>query len=389
MMLLSCAACGTVDTPETTLAPETTEAPETTAAPETTLAPETTAEPETTAAPETTAEPETEAETEPAAPLYNANVVLSEEMQKKMSKYLPTKWPAVINQIMDNITDDFMFVVQSDTHYSVAKDDAKVGYNIAALSHYLPLSCFLQLGDYIKGYYAGEAGKAENTPELTMQSLKELTRRYLTDLNTKALITYGNHDANQLWCKYYGTADQQLTGADLYENVTSKMVEHNGEDMVTNGESNYYYVDFPYDGVRIIMLNTLDGNYENSFDDLQYISPEQLQWFKDVALDTDNTVIIGAHVPLHDDFPETSGSAPSLSPQIRAAVNEFVENGGVFVAYLYGHTHKQSDMVDEHGNLHISFTTGQHNAEVVMIDFEDRHITTVGLGSPVAREFDY
>jgi hypothetical protein len=269
-------------------------------------------------------------------------------------------------------------------------NDAKTGNALKALSHYLPLSFYMHLGDYIKGYYSGEQGKLQNTPENTMTSLLELTDRYMTDANCPVLITYGNHDANQLWCKNYGTADQQLTGTDIYEHVTSKMVEHNGEDMVTDGESNYYYMDFPYDGVRVIMLNTQDGNYENSFDDLQYISDAQYEWFKNVALDTDMSVIIGAHVPLHDDFPETSGHAPSLSGKIRAAVNEFVENGGVFVAYLYGHNHIQADMVDEYGMLHLSFKSGGHNVEIVSINFEDRHIYTFGMGSGVAnREFDY
>ena len=361
-------------TPEETTAPEVT-------VPEETTAPETT-EPETTE-PETT-EPETT-----AAPVYNAPVVLSPQKQAALKQYLPTSWPATINQIMADVPTDFMFAVQTDTHYTTLSNDTKTGNNLMALSHFLPLSFYMHLGDYIKGYYSGEKGELENTPENTMTSLLELTDRYLADPNCPVLITYGNHDANQLWCKYYGTADQQLSAAEVYEHVTSKMVEHNGEDMVTNGESNYYYVDFPYDGVRVIMLNTTDGKYENTFDDLQYISYDQLQWFKNVALDTEYSVIVGAHVPLVNNFPNMSGSVPSAAYEIRAAINEFEQNGGDFIAYLYGHTHKQSDMLDEYGNLHISFREGGHHAEVVMINFENRHITTVGLNGAQGREFDY
>ena len=149
--------------PETS-APEATE-PEETTSPEVTL-PEETTEPETTE-PETT-EPETTEPETTAAPMYNAPVVLSPEKQAAMEQYLPNSWPATINRIMADVPTDFMFAVQTDTHYTFLDGDAKTGNNMNALSHYLPLSFYMHLGDYIKGYYSGEKGELQNTPENTM-----------------------------------------------------------------------------------------------------------------------------------------------------------------------------------------------------------------------------
>lgn len=323
-------------------------------------------------------------ETEPQAD----EIVLSPEMQAKLGKYIPNNWKGGIDEIMSAIPDDFMFAIQTDTHFSVV-NGGNTGNQIKALSHFVPLSFYANLGDYIRGYYQGDAGKADNTPELTMQSLKELTSRYLDDANCPVLITFGNHDTNELWCKYYGEANQQLTQADHYREVTSKLKEHNGESMVTDGESNYYYMDFPAYNARVIMLNTTDGSYENEFDSVSTISDRQLEWFKNTALNTDKNVIVMAHIPLCKEFPNSSGSIPKNAASVLEAVDSFVKNGGKFVAYMYGHTHAQSDILDEYGKLHISFKSGGSNAEVVAINFGARKIYTFGLGNVEGRDFKY
>ena len=331
------------------------------------------------------------ADTEPAeteAPETEAPIVLSPEMQEKLGGYIPKKWQSGIDEIMSNVPDDFMFAVQTDTHYSTLSGGTTAN-NLKALSHFIPLSFYANLGDYIKGYYAGDAGKSDNTPELTMTSLKELTVRYLEDANCPVLITFGNHDTNALWCKYYGEANQQLTQKDHYEQVTSKIKAHNGSAMVTDGESNYYYVDFPFDDVRVVMLNTTDGNYENSFESVSTISDRQAEWFETVALDTDMNVLVMAHIPLCKDFPDSSGSLPYNAEKITSAVEAFIKDGGKFVAYMYGHTHAQTDILDENGRLHISFRNGGGNAEVVAINFKARKIYTFGLGDVEGRDFRY
>jgi 3',5'-cyclic AMP phosphodiesterase CpdA len=169
----------------------------------------------------------------------------------------------------------------------------------------------------------------------------------------------------------------------------SKVKAHNGERMVNDGESNYFYLDFPYDKVRVVMLNTTDGNYENSFDSVSQISERQLEWFKSEALNTNYNVIVVSHIPLVKEFPGNDSSVVKNGDAVRGAVEEFIKNGGNFVAYFCGHTHIQSDMVDENGRLHVSFKNGGTVAEVVAINFKARKIYTFGLGNVEGRDFVY
>ena len=309
------------------------------------------------------------------------------EKQKELFAFINESWKEKMSELEALNPQNFNFAVQSDTHYSTL-NPGNTANNIKALSHLIPLAFYANLGDYIKGYFMGEAGKSDNTPELTMTSLKELTARYLDGASCPVLITFGNHDTNALWCKNYGKATQQLTKKDHYEQVISKVKAHNGQAMVNDGESNYYYVDFPADGVRMIMLNTTDGNYEESFDSTTVIGERQLEWFEKVALDTKFHIIVASHIPFYKEFPGNDG-APKNAECVLSAVENFIKSGGNFVAYLCGHNHIQADMVDVNGRLHVSFKNGGHIAEVLSIDTKKREINTVGLGKIESRSFKY
>ncbi len=313
---------------------------------------------------------------------------LSPKMQEKFARYIPEEWQSGIEALQGKPASDFTFVIQTDTHFSVNNKESHAN-NLKALSHFIPLRFYANLGDYIKGYFRNEIGKIENTPDKTMYSLKELTSRYLDDANCPVLITFGNHDTNMLWCKNYGSPDEQLTKADHYREVISKIIAHNGSIMTTDGESNYYYVDFPTDNIRIIMLNCVDGNYENQYDSTTVFGDRQVEWFKTEALNTSAHVIVANHVPLIKEFPGNDGSEVKNGDLVRAAVEEFIKNGGNFTVYLCGHTHNQADLTDENGRLHISFDKGAYVAEAVTIDPKKRTIRTVGLGKLENREFKY
>lgn len=314
--------------------------------------------------------------------------IFSKEMQKKLGHYISDEWKNGMDELASNPSSDFTFAIQSDTHFSVNNKEHHAN-NLKALSHFIPLDFYANLGDYIKGYFKNEIGKIENTPDKTMQSLKEITSRYLDDANCPVLVTFGNHDTNQLWCKNYGRADEQLTKDDHYREVISKLKVHNGSLMTTDGESNYYYADFPDNDVRVIMLNCADGNYENSYDSTAMFSDRQVEWFKNKALDTTANVIIMTHVPLIKEFPGNDGSDVKNGALVREAVEEFIKNGGKFTVYLNGHTHIQADMTDENGRLHISFKNGANIAEVVKFNTQSRVIETVGLGKVENRKYTY
>ncbi len=314
--------------------------------------------------------------------------IFSPEMQEKLGHYIPEEWQKGIEEMKANFSSDFTFAIQTDTHFSVNNKESHAN-NLKALSHFVPLEFYANLGDYIKGYFRNEIGKIENTPDKTMYSLKELTKRYLDDANCPVLITFGNHDTNMLWCKNYGAPDEQLTKADHYREVISKVVAHNGSIMTTDGESNYYYVDFPADNIRIIMLNCVDGNYEGQYDSTAMFGDRQVEWFKTEALNTDAYVMIMTHVPLIKEFPGNDGSVVKNGTLVREAVEEFIKNGGHFTVYMCGHTHIQADLTDENGRLHISFKNGAHIAEAVTVDPKKRIIRTIGLGDVENREFQY
>ena len=349
--------------------------------PDETLPPE--AESEVASVTETDA-PETEppAETEPLPP--RKPVELSVEMQQKYGSYLSADWKNKLASITIEDEDTFAFLLQTDTHFSV-NSGTSVANNAKALSHFIPLDFIAHTGDLVKGY----SDKDENTPENTGKSMDELVRRYTEDVNCPVLLTFGNHDTNQIWCKEYGSPADQLSQVDHYEKVTAKLQEANGDRMVTNGESPYYYVDFPYDGIRVIMLSTSDSNYVTGFGSLSAISNEQADWFRDVALDTDYSVLIMMHVPLLKYFPDNESWSVVNSQKIINAVNDFVAAGGDFIAYMYGHTHNQSNLVDRDGRLHMSFKSGGSNAELVTIDLANRKIITYGFGGSADRAFDY
>lgn len=311
------------------------------------------------------------------------------EKQQELACFINESWKERWDSLDEISESDFNFAVQSDTHFSVVTSNKNDANNLKALSHFVPLKFIANFGDYIRGYFMGEAGKADNTPELTMQSLKEITRRYLDGASCPVLITFGNHDTNQLWCKNYGSADQQLTQSDHREQVISKLQAHNGSAMVTDGESNYYYVDFPDDGIRIIMLNTTDGCYESKFDSPSQISLRQAEWFEKVALNTDMNVLVACHVPLIKEFPGNDSSVVINGELILNAVEGFIKRGGKFTVYMCGHTHLQGNLTDQNGRLHISFIQGGSSAEIVTLKTDERTIITKGLGKSEDRKYTY
>lgn len=311
-------------------------------------------------------------------------VVLSKDMQQKLGSYLPNDWKTKLEQIHIEDEETFAFAIQTDTHFSV-KSGQTTANSAKALSHFIPLDFIANTGDLVKGYSDVE----ENTPENTAKSMSELVRRYTEDVNCPVLLTFGNHDTNQIWCKENGETTDQLNKYDHYELVISKLQETNGDAMTTDGESTYYYVDFTYDKIRVIMLNTSDADYLTEFGSLSYISKKQAEWFQSVALDTDYAVIVMQHVPLMKYFPNNENWSVVNSVKITAAVNEFVAAGGHFIAYMYGHTHNQSHFVDRDNRLHLSFKNGGNRAEIVTVDTVARKIVTYGLGGAEDRQFDY
>lgn len=339
-------------------------------------------EPEPVAETEPETEPETEAETEPARPFVKPEI--SEELKKEYCGYINQAWREKIDEIKATQGNDFTFLVQTDPHFWVG-GDKKTADNAKGMSHYVELDFVACLGDLIRGY-----AYEEDKPANTAKCLEELTRRYTENANCPVLMTFGNHDTNASWCREFGTADMQLNQYDHYFTVIEKLKALNGSDMVVEELCNYYYMDFPDFGIRVVMLNTTDGDYMGKYDSTSVISTRQSEWFRDKALDTDLSVIVMSHIPLISAFPDADRKAAKGSQAILDAVESFVASGGDFIAYMYGHVHgSQADTVDQNGRLHMIFRNGGTNGEVVFIDTDERTIRTVGLSKAEARSFTY
>lgn len=303
--------------------------------------------------------------------------------QIAMSQHLG-KWSDKISEIEAAKKGKFTFVIQTDTHHY----DTTVEYsgkNVAALSNFVDLKFGANLGDLTRGYSQDEI----DNPENMRACMDDIVSRTLTRAKCPIFMTVGNHDTNRMWCDKWADHTAQFTPEEQFQRVFAPLKKHNGDKMISDDDGSYYYMDFPEDKVRVIMLNTANGTYDGTkYSELFIISEKQVEWFKTEALNTEYSVLVMMHTPLLYDFPD-NGNAVKHSDKILSAVEEFAANGGDFIAYLSGHTHGQNIVVDDNGRSHISFINGGKNGEIVMIDTTLKTISTIGLGNSKNREIRY
>lgn len=242
------------------------------------------------------------------------------------------------------LSNQITFIAMSDTHYAGDQDDdwqansntsaLHAGMAAQILAYALNIDFACHLGDIT-------FGSSNTTEELLKAQIKKISQ-YL-DSNFKGIPqfrTVGNHDTGE-----YGT----LVGAEyLYEAIGSKC------EGATYGSTTYGYCyrDFTDKKVRVICLNTSEGETNSGSSASYVVSPEQRLWFaqtlKDVGSKTDaadwNIIVLG-HYSL--DF----GGTYPLSNIVYAYINgnSITENGTTvnfsgnnaasFVADFHGHTH--------------------------------------------------
>ena len=253
-----------------------------------------------------------------------------------VAKKVAAKQAELANQIT--------FVAMSDTHYAGEQEDSWQEYsNISTehagmaaqiLSYCLPIDFACHLGD-------STFGSANTTTELLKAQIEKVSR--FLDSNFRGIPqfrTVGNHDTGE-----YNT----LIGAEyLYEAVGSKC------DGATFGSTvyGYCYRDFADKKVRVICLNTSEGETDSGSSASEVVSAAQRLWFAQTLYDVgskadaaDWSIIVLGHYSL--DF----GGAYPLSNIVYAYVNgsSITENGTTvnfsgnngasFVADFHGHTH--------------------------------------------------
>lgn len=159
-------------------------------------------------------------------------------------------------------------------------------------------------------------------------------------INNKILCSIGNHDVY----KYNGT-EAQATAKQCYDRYFANIANWGvTEPNANSGFGNcYYYKDYPSSGIRFIVL------------DCMHYDTEQNNWLKATladALSSKKSVIAAQHIavanpssaevtiPYDTPFNSIDHKDDSTSDNGQVtAIEDFINNGGEFITWLFGHTH--------------------------------------------------
>ena len=196
-----------------------------------------------------------------------------------------------------------VFPIMSDAHLYAGNSnhDASLvsaqlaGMGVRELQKRMHLDFVGYLGDYSymssSGNYTVEQVKADIT-----------AFKMTTNAKDKEIWCVGNHDLN-----YGRTSDRLMTLEEMYSYIGANS---DGIKPYESIERGYGYLDFENQKIRVIYLNTCDASdwdvTEGEDARSEWISPTQIQWLADDALDfTDKTaptewgIVIVGHHPLH------------------------------------------------------------------------------------------
>ena len=157
-------------------------------------------------------------------------------------------------------------------------------------------------------------------------------------INNKILCSIGNHDVY----KYNGT-EAHATAKQSYDRYFANIKSWGVTEPDSNADKCYYYKDYPSSGIRFIVL------------DCMHYDAEQNNWLKATladALSSKKSVIAAQHIAVANlsstevtipyDTPFNSidhkDDSTSDNGQV-AAIEDFINNGGEFITWLFGHTH--------------------------------------------------
>lgn len=352
----------------------------------------------------------------------------------------------------------FNLLVNTDAHYDNRSDLGKpIQYQGAGSYSMDHLSNTVALGTEVDAVIAnGDNTQGDNwNPGTTEKEMSIITNKLMDNIDSDVFMILGNHDTDDVSLQYplaSLSSDErgkpELTVSESAVKASYRTSElHNGE--VRNGNSLYFYKDYPDKKIRLIGINTQDTQElvdENGV--IKYprfvsyvISQEQLEWIANVALKTtpsDYHVVMIGHAPLTNDattpatgtmmYPTTITNLSTLATVIDAftagskvqATNDFVQDyqvdvtadfttrgAGVFVGYFCGHAHQQK-LVDYHtfkicillnslawtgspstGKTRRIGTAKEDAQTIVSIDTETRTVSLIGFGSATNAQFTY
>lgn len=214
----------------------------------------------------------------------------------------------------------------------------------------------------------------------TRESLKKIMQTYSETLTQKPLYVIGNHDDGNLFYSDTNYNDKKDVSNVLYPYEQFQRITKNG----INGKNNknYYYADIK--GIRFITLYQRDFNYSEKIPGIEEfcISQTQIEWFKNDALNTTNPIIVLTHAPLVSELFATGGTGFA---EILTELQTFKANGGIIIAVLNGHTHKQDHAV-VNGINHIVFANGYSFFEIMSINLSTKTIKCKPINNSTLQE---
>lgn len=238
---------------------------------------------------------------------------------------------------------------------------------------------------------------------------------------------FGNHDDGSLYINTKSTPENIISKEEFKDYFYTK---EKLENEVRNGNSLYFYKDFPEKKIRLIGVDTgdidqsqlnSDGTYKYTTRDTFPFREEQLKWLATVALQnvpTDYHVMMMGHCPLY------VGESKYINHAQMVQIIEAFKNGTIgkiqssttdyecnfdidfskqgprsFIAYFAGHFHSQSlskiESVDIVRCLQSIASDGWENTlqedgwSVISVDTKKRKVDLFGFGRASDRSINY
>lgn len=205
--------------------------------------------------------------------------------------------------------------------------------NIRAVNAKYPIDALLHLGDAVNG----------DLPKVDTFALLKGVRDDLINTTDCNFMLLGNHDINS----FYDNMSQPISEAEFYS-----VCERYNERYVTKRPNAlpYWYKDYDEFGIRVIYLSASmgDGTHGGQAENWGY-PLEELSWVENVALDTNNQVLFFSHMPMSEGYISSDNSLPQNGNSLKIIVDNFINNGGVVVGLVNGHTH--FDYKHDNGNF--------------------------------------
>ena len=266
---------------------------------------------------------------------------------------------------LNNEPDMTVKLQQISSNYSASSSDTVQPLTMLHFSdlhaNTLALNRIIQFADYYDDYITDIIHTGD-----TLNSTATNFSFGNVDGGEKILNIIGNHDTwDSSITPETSESWRALNEADSYARFISPFVSNWGTGISVQKNKCYYYKDYPDNKVRLIVLDCM---HENS---------AQLTWFTNAlssALSANLHVLIAAHVKMGKSedmtylesgfdnpvFPRSSTPAYNFPNYVGSdyvtAVDTFVQNGGIVVAWICGHMHCDT-LATYHNVLNIAVTT--------------------------------